>query len=128
MKKKIVVYFGMLALFMACLVLCPVRTKAEGNDGQVRICSAYGYGQALKADDIPAEITEPVEKGKHLIVYLIIAFGAVCALVGGVLLGIAFLGHQQDMQARGFIFFFVGILIVLLPVIINWMVPKANLL
>lgn len=126
MKKKIVVCLSMLAVFAACVFLCPVRTEARERAVQTRICSAYE--QALKADDIPAEITEPVEKGKHLIVYLIIAFGAVCALVGGVLLGIAFLGHQQDMQARGFIFFFVGILIVLLPVIINWMVPKANLL
>ncbi len=127
MKKRIMIYFGMFAIFAACLFLCPIRTDAK--ERKVIQDKGTVYEQIMNTyEDIPSEIKDPVEKGKHLICYLVIALGAVVTIAGGIMLGVAWLGHQQDMQVRGFIFFFVGIFFVLLPIIINWLVPKANLL
>jgi len=129
MKKRIMIYLGMLVMFTTCLFLCGFTSEAK-EQGAQSISGAVQVQEKIMNtyDDIPSEIKDPVEKGKHLVCYLVIALGAVVAIAGGIMLGTAWISHQQDMQVRGFIFFFVGIFFVLLPIIINWLVPKANLL
>ena len=87
MKKRIMIYFGMFAIFAACLFLCPIRTDAK--ERKVIQDKGTVYEQIMNTyEDIPSEIKDPVEKGKHLICYLVIALGAVVTIAGGIMLGV----------------------------------------
>lgn len=119
MNKRIkkMVAAGMLILSV-CFLFCANMTNARASE------LTYGNGMAeamySAADDIPEEITQPIERGKQLMAYLVISLGGLIALIGIVFLGIAFLGHQQEMKLQGFIFLGVGVILFAGPLVINW--------
>lgn len=119
MNRKIMKLAGMLVLTV-CLFLSPA-----GQSTKAKTIPADRGMMLMSADDIPEEITAPIEKGKQLLAYLVMSLGAIAALVGIVFLGIAFLGHQPDMRIQGFIFLGVGFLLFAAPIVINWMLGKS---
>ena len=121
MKKRIVMVWSIL-LIAVCFfssTVSEVKAKEYGNREIKSVVAFEAVG------DIPAEITQPIEKGKKLLAYLVMSLGAVAALIGAVFLGIAFLGHQPDMRINGFIFLGVGLLMFFAPIIINWLLGQT---
>ncbi len=128
-KNKIRIFLvSTLMMLSMCFLFSSIRVNAKEinsfktNNRTEVIMNNYNF------DDIPGEIKEPVDKGKKLVVYFTISLGAVFALVGGVLWLITLTGHATDMKMAGVISFWIGIVMVLLPIIINWFVPDAKLL
>lgn len=117
MRKNVLLYmFTMLAVLMGCFFYTPEEVKAAEQpvsiSAQVQMVAFSG--------DIPEEVTKPIEKGKSLVAYAVVAAGWVAFLVGLLLLAISFFGHQSDMKIQGFVALGVGALLGVGPTIANW--------
>lgn len=124
MRKNILMYmFGMLAVLMGCFFNTPEEVKAAqvpeaGVSVQMQeptLVQAAAYNS-----DIPAEVTNPIDKGKKLVAYVVVAAGWVCFIIGLLFVGIAFFGHQSDMRIQGIIAVGVGALLGVAPTIATW--------
>lgn len=118
MRRNMILYmFTMLAVLMGCFFNTPAKVKAA-EPGTAQI-SAQAQTIAFSSD-IPEEVTNPIEKGKSLVAYAVVAAGWVAFLVGLLLLAISFFGHQSDMKIQGFVALGVGALLGVGPTIANW--------
>lgn len=120
-KKKIVMYVCMLLMTMCLFFSNPVTSKAKESKNEVNTITSV----TLCDDDIPKEITEPIERGKKLLAYLVVSLGAIAALVGLVFLVIAFIGHNPEQRITGFILLGGGIVLALGTVIVNWLMGET---
>lgn len=117
-KNKIMILVGILSMIV-CFFICPeIEAKAMIDTDLTYI--ENGYDTITFSEELPAEVTNPIDKGKKLLSYLIISFGAIALLVGIVFCVIGFIGHQPDQRLNGFIMIGAGIILIAAPVIVNW--------
>lgn len=119
-SKRILFLMGML-LMLTFLFFCPegkLNAKAAEQKFHDRtvVVQSSNVGQ-----NVPEEVKDPINKGLSLLVYLIIVAGIIIFLIGLVLLGITFIGHQQDQFVKGILALGVGILLAAGPFIAEWL-------
>lgn len=115
--NKIKILVVSLILMVGLFSLMPVKvTKAKETQEITNIEVVHFDGE------IPAEIKKPVEKGKNLFKYFMQAIGWFAAALGFVFLGIAFFGHQPDQKINALISFAVAILMIIGPMVIDWLI------
>lgn len=127
-KKKLIMIIMSMLVMTACFFCGETKTHAKTVLDSNQVLNGIGIESVILNNDIPSEIQEPIKKGVSLIVYLVISAGVVIALVGIILGGIAWIGHQPDMKINALIFIIVGAIVALGPVIINWLIPNSGLL
>lgn len=127
-----------LMMFSMCFFFAPINVSAcasECDDGlnakmKTVICND-GLGAGVDVgqpsgtgDELPSEITEPIDKGMKLLEYLVITIGIVAIMVGLVLLGLSFWGHQNDLKIASFIALGAGLVILAAPSIAKWLAGR----
>lgn len=131
--KKILLYVtGTLAIIAACIFFTPgIKSMAhgklpeEGTSVVVRNVTIDTSGT-----DIPAEIKSPVQKIMNLVAWLMICIGILAILIGGIMFLSNLLtgGGHPGAGGIGFKIMIGGIIVLLLPILVNWLFPKVNLL
>ena len=87
MRKNMILYmFGMVAVLMGCFFYAPKEVKAA-EPGTVQVSATM---QTVQTGDIPNDVVKPIENGKKLVAYVVVAAGWVSFLVGLLLLAISF--------------------------------------
>ena len=108
--------FGMVAVLMGCFFYAPKEVKAA-EPGTVQVSATM---QTVQTGDIPNDVVKPIENGKKLVAYVVVAAGWVSFLVGLLLLAISFFGHQSDMKIQGLVALGAGALLGVAPTIATW--------
>jgi len=117
MRKNVILYmFTMLAVLMGCFFYAPKEVKAA-EPGTVQVSATM---QTVQTGDIPNDVVKPIENGKKLVAYVVVAAGWVSFLVGLLLLAISFFGHQSDMKIQGLVALGAGALLGVAPTIATW--------
>lgn len=117
MRKNVILYmFGMVAVLMGCFFYAPKEVKAA-EPGTVQVSATM---QTVQTGDIPNDVVKPIENGKKLVAYVVVAAGWVSFLVGLLLLAISFFGHQSDMKIQGLVALGAGALLGVAPTIATW--------
>ena len=117
MRKNMILYmFGMVAVLMCCFFYAPKEVKAA-EPGTVQVSATM---QTVQTGDIPNDVVKPIENGKKLVAYVVVAAGWVSFLVGLLLLAISFFGHQSDMKIQGLVALGAGALLGVAPTIATW--------
>jgi hypothetical protein len=117
MRKNMILYmFGMVAVLMGCFFYAPKEVKAA-EPGTVQVSATM---QTVQTGDIPNDVVKPIENGKKLVAYVVVAAGWVSFLVGLLLLAISFFGHQSDMKIQGLVALGAGALLGVAPTIATW--------
>jgi lipoprotein len=117
MRKNMILYmFGMVAVLMGCFFYAPKEVKAA-EPGTVQVSATM---QTVQTGDIPNDVVKPIENGKKLVAYVVVAAGWVAFLVGLLLLAISFFGHQSDMKIQGLVALGAGALLGVAPTIATW--------
>lgn len=117
MRKNMILYmFGMVAVLMGCFFYAPKEVKAA-EPGTVQVSATM---QTVQTGDIPNDVVKPIENGKKLVAYVVVAAGWVLFLVGLLLLAISFFGHQSDMKIQGLVALGAGALLGVAPTIATW--------
>ena len=110
-------------LFTMCFLFVTnsYEVKAMSYDGAVaENFVAAGAG-------IPAQVTEPIEKGKSLVKYLLYALCGIIALVGVIMAVVGSLRHNPDISMNGWKVVGIAVVGFIAVAVINWLVPEANL-
>lgn len=117
MRKNVILYmFTMLAVLMGCFFYAPKEVKAA-EPGTVQVSATM---QTVQTGDIPNDVVKPIENGKKLVAYVVVAAGWVSFLVGLLLFAISFFGHQSDMKIQGLVALGAGALLGVAPTIATW--------
>lgn len=117
MRKNVILYmFTMLAVLMGCFFYAPKEVKAA-EPGTVQVSATM---QTVQTGDIPNDVVKPIENGKKLVAYVVVAAGWVSFLLGLLLLAIYFFGHQSDMKIQGLVALGAGALLGVAPTIATW--------
>lgn len=117
MRKNVILYmFTMLAVLMGCFFYAPKEVKAA-EPGTVQVSATM---QTVQTGDIPNDVVKPIENGKKLVAYVVVAAGLVSFLLGLLLLAISFFGHQSDMKIQGLVALGAGALLGVAPTIATW--------
>lgn len=117
MRKNVILYmFTMLAVLMGCFFYAPKEVKAA-EPGTVQVSATM---QTVQTGDIPNDVVKPIENGKKLVAYVVVAAGWVSFLIGLLLLAISFFGHQSDMKIQGLVALGAGALLGVAPTIATW--------
>ncbi len=117
MRKNVILYmFTMLAVLMGCFFYAPKEVKAA-EPGTVQVSATM---QTVQTGDIPNDVVKPIENGKKLVAYVVVAAGWVSFLLGLLLLAISFFGHQSDMKIQGLVALGAGALLGVAPTIATW--------
>ena len=132
-KNRIRLFFlSTLMMFSMCFFFSNTIVKAcDDTPQQSAIAVGFdviqfegeGEGDGGGAE-LPKEITEPIEKGLSLLEYLVVTAGIVVVIIGFVLLGISFFGHQNDMKVMGLIAIGVGAVNIVAPFVANWIAGR----
>lgn len=118
MRKNVILYmFSMLAVLMGCFFYTPKEAHAA-EPGTVQVSAAQMV--TYSSSDLPTEFTNPFDKAKKIIAYVVVSAGWVAFVVGILLLGIAFFGHQSDMKLQGFVSLGAGIMVGVAPTLATW--------
>ena len=118
MRKNVILYmFSMLAVLMGCFFYTPKEVHAA-EPGTVSV--TMQTVQTVQTGDIPNDVVKPIENGKKLVAYVVVAAGWVAFLVGLLLLAISFFGHQSDMKIQGLVALGAGALLGVGPTIATW--------
>ena len=117
MRKNMILFmFGIVAVLMGCFFYAPKDVKAA-EPGTVQVSATM---QTVQTGDIPNDVVKPIENGKKLVAYVVVAAGWVSFLVGLLLLAISFFGHQSDMKIQGLVALGAGALLGVAPTIATW--------
>lgn len=117
MRKNMILFmFGIVAVLMGCFFYAPKEVKAA-EPGTVQVSATM---QTVQTGDIPNDVVKPIENGKKLVAYVVVAAGWVSFLVGLLLLAISFFGHQSDMKIQGLVALGAGALLGVAPTIATW--------
>ncbi|MBQ8318897.1 MAG: hypothetical protein IJX85_11185 [Lachnospiraceae bacterium] len=109
-----------LMIFSMCFLISVEHVKAC-ESVRYAVGGAGAEVVSFSADELPKEITEPIEKGTKLMEYLVGTLGGIVVLVGLILLAISFFGHQNEMKITGFIALGAGLVILAAPSIVDWL-------
>lgn len=120
--KKIIYIVCMLAVLTGCF-FCTAKT-AQAKENATTQTISVSSGNVILNSDVPAEVKEPIEKGKSLVTYVVRVAGWLMVVFGFVFLGISFFSHQTDQRIMGAIALGVGFLVAFSPEIANWITGK----
>ncbi len=130
MKLKKIIYpmLGML-VFTVCLFFCSISPQAapaagKGHTISVNVHNGAGDAAGGMAGTGEEHVDASLDRGVGLVEGLCRAFGLIVGVIGIVLGGIGFFGHQDDMKARAPIAIGVGVLIYYAPEIFGFLVGK----
>ncbi len=130
-KKRIRLFmFSTLCILQMCFLICPLTVNAKESgrieEGRIGI-EVQTVMPDVDYNTIPTEVKKPIQSMVTLFCYFLMAVGVIAALAGLLFLVISFLGHQNDMKLQSAIAFGVAALLILGPIIIDWLVPTEIL-